>query len=177
MKTKSKKIEGDFTIIANAILCDALEHLGHSHRSAHCLCNDLCFEIDTNVNLEAMIDIRIDNKKIIGCVSDYWGGCYIDIIETQKLYELLNVSNSEELLDLLYKADNNDNIKRKQINPGTRGCPFIFELPDFKGNIRSYEYSPDELNATDMIHKLVIGEFFGINTKTNEKVHLTLTVF
>ena len=77
---------------------------------------------------------------------------------------------------LLYKADNNDNIDRKEINPGGR-YSFIFELPNFKGNIRSFEYDGDELDDMDIYDRLKIGEFFGINTKTNEKVHLTLTVF
>ena len=168
METNQTKLEGSFIIIADAILDKTLTHTAYSYYNKG-------FEIDTNVCVESDVDIRNEDERPIGCVTDYWGGCSIRILETQELYNMLDVSNSNELLDLLYKADNNDNIDREDINPGG-DCPFVFELPNFKGKIKSFEYDEDELD--DMCDvSIKIGEIIGIDTKTNEKVHLNLTVF
>ena len=168
METNQKKLEGDFTFISSAILDEALEYTGHSY------C-DISFEISTNMYVESEVDVVDKNNKSVGGVTDYWGSSEIYVIKTQELYRILGVSNSKELLDLLYEVDGNDNIDRKDINPGGN-CPFVFELPDFKGKIRSFEYDEDEMD--DMCDvSIKISEIIGINTKTNDKVHLALTVF
>ena len=168
METNQKKFEGDFTFISGAILHEAIEYTDGSG------C-ELKFRIDTNMYVESDVDIRDKNGKLVDGVTDYWGAGGIYVLETQNLYRVLGVSNSKELLDLLYEVDGNDNIDREDINPGG-DCPFVFELPNFKGKIKSFEYDEDELD--DMCDvSIKIGEIIGIDTKTNEKVHLNLTVF